>query len=160
MDCSFCRFLKEKKFVHYEEELFWGMFDFNPVSPGHIIIIPKRHVENFDSLSEREWAQLQKTIKSVIKLIESTDLDQIYNEIINFNVSKNSVWFAKQALNNPNIHKKPAAYNHGVNDGIVAGRTVDHFHWHVIPRHEGDVEDPRGGVRYVLPELGNYKTSR
>ena len=39
----------------------------------------------------------------------------------------------------------------GINEGHAAGRTVDHLHMHVIPRRWGDVPDPRGGVRHVLP---------
>lgn len=39
----------------------------------------------------------------------------------------------------------------GFNDGPAAGRTVDHLHGHVIPRRPGDVDDPRGGIRNVLP---------
>lgn len=45
----------------------------------------------------------------------------------------------------------PAAYTIGVNDGAAAGRTIDHLHIHLIPRYEGDVEDPRGGIRQILP---------
>lgn len=45
----------------------------------------------------------------------------------------------------------PAGYTIGVNEGRAAGRTVDHLHIHLIPRYEGDVDDPRGGVRHVLP---------
>lgn len=47
-------------------------------------------------------------------------------------------------------------YNIGVNNGAAAGQTVPHLHVHVIPRRHGDVADPRGGVRYVLPHRGNY----
>lgn len=50
----------------------------------------------------------------------------------------------------------PDGYNVGFNAGSAAGQTVDHLHIHVIPRRSGDVEDPRGGVRYVIPELANY----
>ncbi len=46
---------------------------------------------------------------------------------------------------------RPDAYNVGINDGRAAGRTVDHLHIHLIPRYEGDVPDPRGGVRLILP---------
>ena len=42
-------------------------------------------------------------------------------------------------------------FNIGVNNGRAAGQTVDHAHVHVIPRFTGDVDDPRGGVRWVLP---------
>jgi HKD family nuclease/diadenosine tetraphosphate (Ap4A) HIT family hydrolase len=47
-------------------------------------------------------------------------------------------------------------YNIGINCGEAAGQTVFHLHIHVIPRRHGDVKDPRGGVRYVIPEQANY----
>ena len=50
----------------------------------------------------------------------------------------------------------PNAYNVGINDGPCAGQTVPHVHVHVIPRYAGDTRDPRGGVRWVLPEKANY----
>lgn len=49
---------------------------------------------------------------------------------------------------------KPDAFNVGVNDGTAAGRTVDHLHIHLIPRYLGDVKDPTGGVRWVIPKEG------
>jgi len=52
---------------------------------------------------------------------------------------------------------QPAGYNIGTNVGEAAGQTVMHIHVHVIPRMKGDVDDPRGGVRLVIPERGNYK---
>jgi diadenosine tetraphosphate (Ap4A) HIT family hydrolase len=50
----------------------------------------------------------------------------------------------------------PDGFNIGVNDGEAAGQTVGHAHVHVIPRHRGDVPDPRGGVRWVVPERAAY----
>ncbi len=50
----------------------------------------------------------------------------------------------------------PAAWNIGINDGPAAGQTVPHMHIHVIPRYPGDVPDPRGGIRWVLPEKAAY----
>ena len=47
-------------------------------------------------------------------------------------------------------------FNLGVNVGASAGQTVEHAHLHVIPRREGDVEDPRGGVRWVMPSKADY----
>ena len=47
-------------------------------------------------------------------------------------------------------------FNIGWNCGEVAGQTVSHAHVHLIPRRKGDVENPRGGVRYVFPEKANY----
>lgn len=46
--------------------------------------------------------------------------------------------------------------NIGINDGPLAGQTVPHCHIHVIPRREGDVVDPRGGVRWIIPEKADY----
>ena len=51
---------------------------------------------------------------------------------------------------------KPDGFNVGLNEGTAAGQTVDHAHVHVIPRFEGDVEDPRGGIRWVLPKRAAY----
>jgi diadenosine tetraphosphate (Ap4A) HIT family hydrolase len=51
---------------------------------------------------------------------------------------------------------KPDGFNIGMNCGEVAGQTVFHFHCHLIPRYKGDMEDPRGGVRYCIPNKGKY----
>ena len=51
---------------------------------------------------------------------------------------------------------RPDGFNIGVNDGMAAGQTVMHAHIHVIPRWENDVADPRGGVRWVIPEKARY----
>lgn len=56
-----------------------------------------------------------------------------------------------------NAELRPDGYNIGINVGEPAGQTVMHLHVHVIPRYRGDVDDPRGGVRFVIPEAGNYK---
>lgn len=50
----------------------------------------------------------------------------------------------------------PNAYNIGINDGQFAGQTVPHLHVHLIPRYEGDVKDPRGGVRWLFPDKADY----
>lgn len=47
-------------------------------------------------------------------------------------------------------------WNVGVNVGSAAGQTVEHAHVHLVPRRAGDVADPRGGVRWVLPHRANY----
>ena len=51
---------------------------------------------------------------------------------------------------------QPDGYNIGMNCGETAGQTVFHFHCHLIPRYRGDMENPRGGVRHVIPEKGGY----
>jgi diadenosine tetraphosphate (Ap4A) HIT family hydrolase len=50
----------------------------------------------------------------------------------------------------------PDGFNIGVNDGEAAGQTVPHAHIHVIPRHKGDVPDPRGGIRWVISGKAKY----
>lgn len=50
----------------------------------------------------------------------------------------------------------PAGFNIGVNDGTAAGQTVPHAHVHIIPRFQGDVPDPRGGIRWVIAEKAKY----
>jgi diadenosine tetraphosphate (Ap4A) HIT family hydrolase len=50
----------------------------------------------------------------------------------------------------------PAGCTIGINDGRAAGQTVPHVHLHLIPRHYGDVPDPRGGIRCVVPDNANY----
>jgi diadenosine tetraphosphate (Ap4A) HIT family hydrolase len=51
---------------------------------------------------------------------------------------------------------QPDGYNIGINAGPAAGQTVMHLHMHLIPRFKGDVPDPRGGIRHVIPGKGNY----
>jgi len=50
----------------------------------------------------------------------------------------------------------PDGFNIGVNVGAAAGQTVFHLHVHVIPRYLGDVEDPRGGIRQIMPAKARY----
>ena len=52
---------------------------------------------------------------------------------------------------------KPDGYNIGVNIGAAAGQSIFHVHIHIIPRYQGDVENPQGGVRHVIPSKGHYK---
>jgi diadenosine tetraphosphate (Ap4A) HIT family hydrolase len=50
----------------------------------------------------------------------------------------------------------PDGYNIGVNVGPAAGQSIFHVHIHIIPRYKGDVENPQGGVRHVIPKKGHY----
>lgn len=54
----------------------------------------------------------------------------------------------------------PDGYNIGINCGEVAGQTINHLHIHLIPRYRGDIEDPTGGVRGVIPDERVYHNNR
>jgi diadenosine tetraphosphate (Ap4A) HIT family hydrolase len=51
---------------------------------------------------------------------------------------------------------QPEGYNIGMNCGVIAGQTIPHLHVHLIPRYRGDMEDPRGGIRGVIPHMQKY----
>lgn len=108
------------------DELFAVIRDGFPVSPGHLLIIPRRAVQRFAELTEAEKARLM-----------------------------NWVTWAQEFLGK-NAERPPDGFNLGVNDGAAAGQTMPQFHFHVIPRYSGDVADPRGGVRWVIPEKAKY----
>ena len=52
---------------------------------------------------------------------------------------------------------KSDVYTIGINQGTAAGQTIPHLHVHLIPRYRGDVSDPTGGVRGVIPQKANYR---
>ncbi len=122
-ECIFCKKISEKKFLL--ENKFWvALEDGFPVSKGHTLLIPKRHVAGFFDLREEEFSSLQEMLSRTKDRLEA-----LY---------------------------KPDGYNIGVNVGEAAGQSVFHVHVHVIPRYTGDVANPRGGVRGVIPSKKNY----
>ena len=104
-----------------------GLWDGFPVTPGHALLITKRHVASFFETTPEERTEL----------IEATFL-------------------ARATILERQASPQPAAFNIGVNVGAYAGQTVFHLHLHVIPRYPGDVADPRGGIRHVIPERARY----
>lgn len=122
MACPFCNPDKER--ITRESDLAFAMRDGFPVSKGHMLIIPKRHISSFFDLTDDEYKEIRGL------LIESKNL--------------------------LDLELSPDGYNIGVNDGPAAGQTVPHLHFHLIPRYLGDREDPRGGIRWILPEKADY----
>lgn len=120
--CLFCN-LDGSRIVAENEHAVW-IFDGFPISPGHALIIPKRHVRSFFETTPQDRSALLQMLDQA-----KAKLDEQY---------------------------QPAAYNVGINDGAAAGQTVDHLHIHLIPRYNGDRADPRGGVRWVLPDKAVY----
>ena len=67
-----------------------------------------------------------------------------------------SVALKKERESLLNLDKKITAFNVGVNSGKDAGQSIMHCHIHLIPRRKGDIENPRGGVRGVIPSKQKY----
>lgn len=155
--CIFCTLSKKKSF--WEDKYYFAIIDIYPVSPGHALLIPKRHIVSLLDLGKSEWISLKDANVNVIKKIGETDLNVVYKNIIKKYKDIDVSWFCNKALHSYKKIKIPAAYNLGCNDGIGAGRTVDHLHWHIIPRYQGDAFEPIGGIRYVIPGMGNYRRS-
>ena len=108
------------------DDLFAVVRDKYPISPGHTLIIARRPISRFHELSTAEKARLL-------------------------------VWidWTQQHLA---LALSPAAdaFNLGLNDGPAAGQTMPQLHFHIIPRYTGDVPDPRGGIRHVIPTKARY----
>jgi diadenosine tetraphosphate (Ap4A) HIT family hydrolase len=125
-NCPFCDPPEGRVFV--EEPLAIALWDGYPVSPGHALIIPRRHMPSLFDATESERSALLTLVDSAKVVIDQ--------------------------------RHRPDGYNIGVNVGAAAGQTVFHLHIHLIPRFVGDVDDPRGGVRHVIPANANYTLDR
>ncbi len=123
--CPFCNAAPER--IFHEGKLIRGLWDGFLVTPGHALLIPRRHIATWFDASQEEQAELMAAIE-----------------------------LAKQAIL---ANHAPDGFNIGINVGEAGGQTVPHLHVHLIPRYRGDVEDPRGGVRHVIPSKANYLTN-
>lgn len=157
MVCTFCDIYKERVEVVYENDFFFGRFDKFPVSPGHAEVIPRRHIASLLHLTQEEWMFLQPAVQGLVKVVEETDLVKLYQGLVDSPFNGRSAEYCRKMLTHVGIGRVPDAYNFGVNDGDAAGRTIPHLHIHVIPRFYGDVDSPVGGVRNIIPGMGDYK---
>lgn len=121
-----CIFCSPKSKIINETALAYSIFDVYPVSKGHSLIIPKRHISNYFDLTMEERIATNLIINRIKEIID--------------------------------LKYKPDGYNIGVNIGKFAGQTINHVHIHLIPRYKGDVDNPIGGVRNVIPSKGDYKS--
>ncbi|NUY34919.1 HIT family protein [Paraburkholderia sp. JPY303] len=126
MTCPFCE-ISSSRIVGDNEHAFW-IWDGYPVSPGHSLVIAKRHVGSFFEVTKDERDCLFAL------------LDDAKNAAVR--------------------SYGPDGFNIGINDGPAAGQTVPHLHIHLIPRFKGDLPDPRGGIRWVLPAKADYWSKR
>ena len=120
--CPFCN--PDPARVFHEGSNVLGLWDGFPVSPGHALVVPRRHVADwFEARDEERLGLLDAIAVARAAILE---------------------------------RHQPDGFNVGMNLGRAAGQTVMHLHLHVIPRYEGDAQDPRGGVRWVLPDRADY----
>jgi diadenosine tetraphosphate (Ap4A) HIT family hydrolase len=119
-DCAFCNHNE----IILSNDLAYAIYDKYQVSQGHMLIIPRRHVEDF-------WGSTSQERQALCDLMEDckVHLDKTF---------------------------APNGYNIGINCGETAGQTVFHLHIHLIPRYFGDIDNPRGGVRGVIPSRRVY----
>jgi len=107
-----------------ENDLAYARYDAFPVTDGHILICPKRHIADFFETTQDERLAILELLENSKSLLDS--------------------------------EKSPNGFNIGINSGIAAGQTIMHAHVHLIPRYDGDMEDPRGGIRWVIPDKADY----
>ncbi len=120
--CPFCTLPAER--IIDSNDLALVIRDGYPVSPGHTLLIPKRHIGSWFEITPEEQSAILDLLGKAKAVLEE--------------------------------EFKPDGYNIGINDGPTAGQTVPHLHMHLIPRYEGDLEDPRGGVRWIIREKAKY----
>lgn len=160
-DCYFCNCIKnnEDHFFDIGSELFIGMWDLNPVTPGHALVMPKRHVQFMQDLTQEETERLVSVVVAVKRMIKGANLNGVYQKFLNADINDKSKAFITEAINSlaKVDDRPPDNFNDGLNDGPAAGQTVPHFHWHIMPRWIGDVPEPRGGIRHMFAGMGNYE---
>lgn len=150
--CYFCE-IKNSEEVIFNNEFFFSIFDTNPVSPGHALLITKRHFSDISELDSEEMTSFFDSTQKVKQIIKSTDLTKFYIE--KFPKPSKFIDFALENLNkNGNMI---SGFNYGINEGESAGQKIMHLHIHIFPRFKGDLEDPIGGVRNTILGMGNYK---
>ena len=120
--CPFCGPPRDQILAECGEAM--ALWDTHPVSPGHVLIVPRRHVGSWFESTAREREAMLHLADEAHRLV------------------------GKQ--------HSPDAFNLGINDGAAAGQSVPHLHLHLIPRYRGDVPDPRGGVRWIIPNRAKY----
>jgi ATP adenylyltransferase len=121
--CVFCK-IDDREIIS-ENEYAYATPDGYAATSGHTLIIPKRHIQDYFDLSEKEREAINNLLRLNRKLLLEKD-------------------------------KSISGFNIGVNCGESAGQSIMHCHIHLIPRRVGDVANPRGGVRGVIPHKMNY----
>jgi len=123
-DCPFCSASIESKIIERLGSVI-AIKDKNPVTEGHILVLPIRHTPDFFSMSPEEKRDAGELMRILRDRIEESD-----STVTGFNI--------------------------GTNCGESAGQSIMHAHIHLIPRRDGDILQPKGGVRGVIPDKMGY----
>lgn len=107
--CPFC-LLPHDPIIFAQDTCFYAIYNRAPILPGHVLLIPKRHVRQFDELNGKELSSIMVFSKQVM-------------------VALRKAFF-------------PDGFDLTIQDGFVAGQTIDHFHLHIIARYKNDFADP------------------
>jgi len=141
-------------------QYFLFIIDIFPVTPGHILIVPKRHVAEYMQLTDQERYELVDAIRKLYEHFETLNLVDLYTNLISIYGKKipKSLSYLTDAKNKAKKYNRaPDGFNHGLNDCYEAGRTVNHLHYHIMPRWIGDYKNTTGGVRKMFTGKGDYK---
>lgn len=131
--CPFCSPDNSKTILFNDYAM--AIYDGFPVTPGHTLIVPKRHISSFFDATKEEQTALFDLLAEMRQLLLNP---------------------LRPPFDNVGSLTVPDGFNIGINDGTAAGQTVMHMHIHLIPRYAGDTSDPRGGVRWIMPEKAPY----
>jgi diadenosine tetraphosphate (Ap4A) HIT family hydrolase len=131
--CRFCNLDESSVIISNVHAI--AIYDGFPVTPGHTLIVPKRHIASFFEATTEEQTAMFGLLAEMRQLL-----------LLSSHTS-----FGKAGT-----IPVPDGFNIGINDGIAAGQTVLHMHIHLIPRFRDDTEDPRGGVRWIMPVNAPY----
>lgn len=150
--CIFCDEFERGDNTFAETELWRARWDRYPATPGHVEVLPKRHVQYFDQLTGEERDSMMRFAHEMMQVIRKEDLVSLYTTMIQSADDTNRALQQKALDNLMARSDEPDAFNFGINDGPEAGQSIHHLHLHLMPRWEGDMANPRGGVRNLFQQ--------
>lgn len=121
------------------------IFDYNNIDKSKIIYETEYWYSIFDSFPVSEGH---------ILIISKENTSNYFS--LNYNTQEELPYIINLCKHHLDCKYNPNGYNIGINCGEAAGQSVNHCHVHLIPRYLGDCENPKGGVRGVIPEKQKY----
>jgi diadenosine tetraphosphate (Ap4A) HIT family hydrolase len=135
--CEFCTLVQEKdQAIFYKDPagLFVAIWVSFPVSPGHALVMPRRHIQYFRDMNSEEKQCIAAVVAEVKDKIEATDLSTACDNLeVLSDRSADLIEQAKEEIRRV-AGRRPDAFNDRINDGPAAGQTIPHLHWHIVPR--------------------------